>query len=76
MTHGDLITLLDSESWGDVRGKVLVSLLISGVFGDEVEVFTTDHERSVHLGGDDGSSEDPSSDGDEAGEGALLVCKN
>jgi hypothetical protein len=27
----------------------------------------------VHLGGDDGSGEDTATDGDEAGEGALLV---
>lgn len=30
-------------------------------------------QRTVHLGGYDGSSEDTSADGDHAGEGALLV---
>ena len=57
-----------------MRSKVLVSLLVSGVFGDEVEVFSADDEGSVHLGGDDGSGQDTTTDGDEAGERALLVC--
>lgn len=58
-----------------MRSEVLVSLLISSVFGDEVEVLATDDEGSVHLGGDDGSGQDTATDGDETGEGALLVCK-
>ena len=74
LANGNLITLLNTESWRDVRSEVLVSLLVSGVFGDEVEVFSADDEGSVHLGGDDGSGQDTATDGDEAGEGALLVC--
>lgn len=57
-----------------MRSEVLVSLLISGVFGDEVEVFSADDEGSVHLGGDNGSGQDTATDGDETSEGALLVC--
>ena len=52
-----------------------MSLLVSGVFGDEVEVFSADDEGSVHLGGHDGSGQDTATDGDEAGERALLVCE-
>ena len=74
LANGNLITLLNTESWRDVRSEVLVSLLVSGVFGDEVEVFSADDEGSVHLGRDDGSGQDTATDGDEAGEGALLVC--
>lgn len=38
-----------------------------------MEVFTTDHEGTVHLGRDDGAGQDTSTDGDFAGEWALLV---
>ena len=55
-------------------GKVLVSLLITGVLGDEVEVFSADDQSSVHLGRDDFAGQDTATDGDLSGEGALLVC--
>jgi hypothetical protein len=57
-----------------VRSEVLVSLLVSVVFGDEVEVFSADDESSVHLGGHDSSGQDTATNGDETGERALLVC--
>lgn len=74
MSNGNLITLLNTESWRDVRSQVLVSLLISGVFGDVVEVFAADDDGTVHLGGDDGSGQNTATDGDHTGEGAFLVC--
>lgn len=55
-------------------GNVLVSLLVTRVLGDEVEVFSSDDDGSVHLGGNDGAGQDTATDGDETGEGALLVC--
>lgn len=58
-----------------MRSEVLVALLVTGVLGDEVEVLAADDEGSVHLGGDDGSGEDTATDGDLAGEWALLVCE-
>ena len=57
-----------------MRSQVLVSLLVSGVFWDEVKVFSADDESSVHLGGDDGTGEDTATNGNETGEWALLVC--
>ena len=75
LSNGNLITLLNTESWRDVRSKVLVSLLVPGVLGDEVEVFSADDESSVHLGGNDGTGQDTATDGDETGERALLVCR-
>lgn len=54
-------------------GEVLVSLLVTVVLGDVVEVFSADDERTVHLGGDNGAGQDTATDGDETGEGALLV---
>ena len=56
-----------------MRSKILVALLVSRVFRDEVEVFAADDESSVHFGGDDGASEDTATDGDFASERALLV---
>ena len=74
LSNGNLITLLNTESWRNVRSKVLVSLLVSGVFGNEVEVFSADDECTVHLGGNDSTGQDTATNGDETSEGALLVC--
>lgn len=52
-----------------------MALLVSVVLGDVVEVVTTDDEGTVHLGRDDLSGQDTSTDGDESSEGALLVCR-
>ena len=101
LANDDLVTRLDTESGGDVCGEVLVALLVTGVLGDEVKVFTADDQgawksqhcpmfqslpisssmrvsrssgrRTVHLGGHDGAGEDTATDGDHAGERALLV---
>jgi len=51
-----------------------MSLLVTGVLGDEVEVFSTDDEGSVHFGGDDSAGEDTTADRYHAGEGTFLVC--
>jgi hypothetical protein len=74
LSNCNLITLLNTESWRDMRSKVLVSLLVTGILGDEMEVFSADDESSVHLGGNDGAGQDTTTDGDETGEWALLVC--
>jgi len=73
LSNSNLITLLNTESWRNMRSKVLVSLLVTGVLGDEVKVFSADDESSVHLGGDNGASQDTATDGDKTGEWALLV---
>jgi hypothetical protein len=57
-----------------VGGEVLVALLVSGVLGDKVKVLSSDNKGSVHLGGNDGAGKDTATDGNETGEGALLVC--
>lgn len=44
LANNDLVTGLDTESGGDVGGEVLVALLVTGVLGDEVEVFTADDQ--------------------------------
>jgi len=42
LTNNNPVTGLDTEGGGHVRGKVLVTLLVTGVLRDEVEVFATD----------------------------------
>ncbi|ANB12926.1 hypothetical protein AWJ20_1204 [Sugiyamaella lignohabitans] len=73
LTNGDDITLVDTESRGDVGSEVLVSLLVTVVLGDVVQVVTSQDDGTVHLGGNNGTGEDTASDGDKSDEGALLV---
>jgi hypothetical protein len=49
LANNDLVTGLDTESGGDVGSEVLVSLLITSVLGDEVEVLATDDQGSCTL---------------------------
>ena len=44
LADDDLVTGLDTEGGGDVRGEVLVALLVTGVLGDEVKVLAADDE--------------------------------
>jgi hypothetical protein len=44
LADDDLVTGLDTESGRDVGGEVLVAPLVTGVLGDEVEVFTADDQ--------------------------------
>lgn len=53
--------------------NVLVSLLVSVVFLDEVEVVSSDDDGSVHFGGHDSTGQNLTSDGDVSDEWALLV---
>ena len=56
-----------------MRGKIRVPLFVSGVLGDEVEVFAADDDGTMHFCGDDGAGEDAATDGNHTGEGAFLV---
>lgn len=44
LANDDLVTGLDTESGGDVGGEVLVTLLVTGVLGDEVKVLAADDQ--------------------------------
>jgi hypothetical protein len=44
LTHDDLVAGLDTEGGGDMRGEVLMALLVSRVLGNEMEVFAADDE--------------------------------
>lgn len=69
----DLITLLHTKRRRDMACQVLVTFLVTRVFGNEMEIFSADDESSVHFGGDDSSGEDTTADGDFACERAFLV---
>lgn len=69
----DLIPFLHTESWRYVRCQILVSLFVSRIFRDEVKVFTSDDEGSVHFGRDDGSCKNTATDRDLTGERTFLI---
>lgn len=73
LADGDDITLLHSESRGQVSGQGGVALLETAVLGHEVKVITSDDQGAVHLGGDDDALQNAATDGHVPGEGALLV---
>ena len=50
-----------------------MSFFVSIVFGDVVEVISSDDDGSLHFGGDADTLEDSSSNGDVAGEGTFLI---
>jgi hypothetical protein len=73
LSNSHLVTIFDTESRADVCSQVLVSLLVTGILGNEVKIFATDDESSVHLGGDDGAGENAATDGDQSSEWALFI---
>ena len=73
LTNGNNITLSDTESRRNVGSKVLMSLLVTVVLGDVVKVLTSENDGTVHLGGNNGTGENLTTDGDKTNEGALLV---
>jgi hypothetical protein len=60
----DSVTFLNTESRADVCSEVLVSLFITGVFGDKVKIFAADDDRTVHLGRYNCPGEDTATDRD------------
>ena len=74
MSEGDNITVGDSSEGGrQVSGDVLVPLLVTVVLGDVVQVITTNNDGPGHLGGDNHTPHDATTDGDITDPGALLV---
>jgi hypothetical protein len=53
-----------------------VSLFVTLVLWNVVEVIAADDEGSMHLCGDDGTSQDTTADRDETGEGTFFVWSN
>lgn len=76
-TDSDDVTVLDTdESWGAMGRNVFMSLLITVVLLNIVEVFTSNDNGSFHFGADNVASQDTSTDGDVTGEWTLLVNKS
>ena len=58
------ITVVHAEARGHMRRKVLMPLLVPGVLWNEMEVFSADDKRSVHLRRNNGAGKDSTADGD------------
>ena len=67
------VTFGHDESGRHVSGQVAVTLLETVVFGNVVKVITTNDNSPLHLGGDNHTTNDTSTDGHVSSEGALLV---
>ena len=73
LAHNHGVTLEAAEARGDVRSEVGVALLVTLVLLNVVEVVHTHDDGALHLGGLDNASQDAATDGNIAGERALLV---
>jgi len=73
LADGDHLSLGDLEGRREMRRDVLVSLLVSVVLLDVVQVVTANDDGAVHLGRDHGAAEDATTNAHVAGERALLV---
>ena len=74
LSDGEDISDSDSlESWGKMGRKVVMSLLESVIFLDIMEVISSQDDGVLHLGGEDNTLTDSSSNGDVRGEWAFLI---
>lgn len=73
LSASDNVTLLNIEAGRAVNSGVLVALLETVVLLDVMEVVATNNDGSGHLGRNNHSSEDSSTDGNITSERALLV---
>lgn len=73
LTNGHNITILDFEAGAAMSMNVLVTLLVTLVLGNVVEVIPTHDNGAIHLGRDDKSLEDLTTNGDITSERTLLV---
>jgi hypothetical protein len=53
-----------------------MSLLVSGVFGNKMEILAADDKSSVHFGGNDFAGQNSASNRNHSSEGAFLVCQD
>ncbi len=73
LSNQDNITFLNRESGWDMGWDVSVSFLISVVFRNIVEIISTHYNCTLHLGWDDNSLKNLSSNGHSWSEGTFLV---
>ena len=73
LTNNNNITFLNWESRWAVDWNISVSLFVSVVLGDVMEIITSDDNGSLHFGWNTNSFQDLASDGDVGGERAFSV---
>ena len=73
LADGEHVTFLDAEGGRSVRGNIGVTLFESSELGNEVKVVTANDNGALHSSGEAYTLKDTATDGNLAGEGALLV---
>ena len=73
LSNGNNISLLDGERGRAVGSNVLVTLFETTVLDNVMQIIPSNDDGSLHLGGDNLSIKDTSSNGNITGKGALLV---
>ncbi len=73
LSNNNNITFFNWESRWAVDWNISVSLLVSVIFGDVMEIVTSDNNRSLHFSWDYYSLQDLSSDRDIRSEWAFFV---
>lgn len=73
LTNGSDITFLDRECWRNVSWNVAMTFFETTVLLHVVKIITADDDGAVHLGRDDNTLKDATTDGYIRGERALLV---
>jgi hypothetical protein len=73
LSNEDDVTFFYWESRGNMGRDISMSLFVSVVFGDVVQVISPDHNGALHLGWDDDSLQNFAPNGDSRGEGTFLI---
>jgi hypothetical protein len=73
LADGEHVTFLDAEGGRSVCGNVGVTLFEPSELGNEVKVVTANDNGALHSSGEAYTLKDTATDGNLAGEGALLV---
>ena len=73
LSNGDNVSILHGEARAAVDVNILVPLLVTLVLGNVVKVIPANDNGALHLGRDNESLKDLSTDGNVTSEGALLV---
>ena len=73
LTNNNIVAFVDTEAGGEVSRGVRVSLLITIVFANVVQVVASNDDRPLHLVRLHNTLENTSSNANVAGERALLV---
>lgn len=72
-TDGNNITFLDSETWRTMSDNVGMSLFVSIILFDKVEIISSNNKSVFHLVWDNHSSKDFSSDADISSEWTFFI---